>query len=260
MIDFQNPVAHYALAYACQVLPAVLKDKQEERTEEALNSYQMAINLKPDFKWAYWGLKNSYMTIMEDSTPLYEQALDACKVVTEFDSEDPRGYFETGDVYHRMGDIKQAFSYFEKALEKDKTYIPAYLNMAEIEHDSGNQDETVKLYQKVIRINPNFAQGYYELGKVYQEINENEKALSNLRKAIELDIDYTEAHFAIGQICYEEHQDETAKIRFSRVIELEEDNAEAHYYLGMIQHRNGHFKEAVKNSKPQFVFLRIQQR
>ncbi|MBQ2592969.1 MAG: tetratricopeptide repeat protein, partial [Candidatus Riflebacteria bacterium] len=246
MIDFQNPVAHYALAYACQVLPAILADKQEERTEEALNSYQMAINLKPDFKWAYWGLKNSYLTIMEDSTPLYEQALDACKVVTEFDSEDPRGYFETGDVYHRMGDTKQAICYFEKALEKDKTYIPAYLNMAEIEHDSGNQDETIKLYQKVIRINPNFAQGYYELGKVYQEIKENEKALSNLRKAIELDIDYTEAHFAIGQICYEEHQDETARIRFSRVIELEEDNADAHYYLGMIHHRNGHFKEAVE--------------
>ena len=246
MVDFQNPVAHYALAYACQVLPAVLADKQEERTEEALNSFQMAINLKPDFKWAYWGLKNSYLTVYEDSQPLYEQALEACKLVTELDSEDPRAYFETGDVYHRMGDVEQALTCFEKALEKDKTYIPAYLNMATIKHDAGNFDETIKLYQKIIRINPNFAQGYYELGRVYQEIHENEKALSNLRKAIELDIDYTEAHFAIGQICYEEGQDETAKIRMSRVIELIPENAEAHYYLGMIHHRGGRFKMAVE--------------
>ena len=246
MVDFQNPVAHYALAYACQILPAVLPDKQEERTEEALNSYQMAINLKPDFKWAYWGLKNSYLTILEDSTPLYEQALEACKAVTEFDSEDPKAYFEAGDVYHKMGDTAQALAYFQKALEKDKTYIPAYLNMAEIKHDEGNKDETIKLYQKIIRINPNFAQGYYELGRVYQEIGENEKALSNLRKAIELDIDYVEAHFSIGQICYEEHQNETAKIRFSRVIEIIPESAEAHYYLGMVNHRCGNFNAAIE--------------
>ena len=30
MLDFQNPVAHFALAYACQVFPANLAEKQEE--------------------------------------------------------------------------------------------------------------------------------------------------------------------------------------------------------------------------------------
>ena len=132
MVDFQNPVAHFALAYACQILPSILPEKQEERLEEALNSYQMAINLTPDFKWAYWGLKDSYLTVVEGATPLFEQALDACKLVTELDPEDPRAYYETGDVYRRMGQLQQAFEYFEKAVEKDKTYIPAYLNMAEI--------------------------------------------------------------------------------------------------------------------------------
>ncbi|HMM59997.1 MAG TPA: tetratricopeptide repeat protein, partial [Candidatus Rifleibacterium sp.] len=167
MVDFQNPVAHFALAYACQILPSILPEKQEERLEEALNSYQMAINLTPDFKWAYWGLKDSYLTVVEGATPLFEQALDACKLVTELDPEDPRAYYETGDVYRRMGQLQQAFEYFEKAVEKDKTYIPAYLNMAEIRSEEKRPEEAVRLYQKVIRINPNFAQGYYELGRVY---------------------------------------------------------------------------------------------
>jgi tetratricopeptide (TPR) repeat protein len=246
MVDFQNPVAHFALAYACQILPSILPEKQEERLEEALNGYQMAINLTPDFKWAYWGLKNSYLTTIENSTPLYDQALEACKLVTELDPEDPRAYFETGDVYLRMGNLQMAYDCFATASEKDKTYIPAWLNMAEIKFREHKDDEAVRLYQKVIRINPNFAQGYYELGRVYKEIRENEKALANLRKAIELDIDYTEAHFAIGQICFEERQDEIARIRFSRVIELAPTYAPAHYFLGLLHHRNGRFQQAIE--------------
>jgi len=130
LVDSQSPIAHFSLGYACQVLKSKVSEKWEERQEQAIMAYQMAINLDPSLKWAYWGLKDAYLNPVEGMSTLFEEALDACKKVVEMDPEDPKAYFEIGEVYQKMGQEKEAFSNFVTATQKDIAFIPAYFKMA----------------------------------------------------------------------------------------------------------------------------------
>ncbi|MBI3038828.1 tetratricopeptide repeat protein, partial [bacterium] len=245
VVDSQSPIAHFALAYACQTFPSAIPEKQEERQEQALNGYQMTINLNPDFKWAYWGLKNSYLKPMAEMSPLFDEALEACQRVVEMDPQDPRAYFELAEVYRKMGRNDEAIQNFQSAIQNDLSYIPAYFGISEIRYDAKEFDEAIKFCQRVIRINPKFARGYFELGRVYKEKGQSEKALSNLKKAVELDLNYLDAYQMSGEILFAEENYENAFVRFKKVLELDPKNVSAHYRIARIYDKGKKFAEAL---------------
>ena len=120
-----------------------------DKLEEAIKSYEKALELKPDFTDAYIGIGNVYLESldMENAIYYYKKALYI----------DPRhviAYFNLGVAYGYNGQIDEAIASCKKAIELNPRFVEAYSYLGDLYLEKGDKDEALKAYKKVTELDP----------------------------------------------------------------------------------------------------------
>jgi len=98
------------------------------------------------------------------------RALDDFMRASECDPSRADIWTELATQYDRLGDQKQALSYYNDALKRDRAYAPALLGVARA-HLRARPPQTskaLKIFERVIKRSPKLPEPHYQLCKIYQ--------------------------------------------------------------------------------------------
>ncbi|OGX18536.1 MAG: hypothetical protein A3K83_07595, partial [Omnitrophica WOR_2 bacterium RBG_13_44_8b] len=101
-----------------------------------------------------------------------------------------RAYTERGNAYKNIGNLDEAISDYNKAIEIDPGYPNVYNNRGIAYLKKGNLDQALFDCNKAIQLNPKSSFFYFNLGNVYKSKGNATSAISNYDKAIEVDPDF----------------------------------------------------------------------
>ncbi|MGD1715945.1 tetratricopeptide repeat protein [Dapis sp. BLCC M172] len=140
---------------------------QEKRWDLAIENYQQAIVLKPNFSWYYYHLAQA----------LYEQ--------------------ENWD---------NAINNYYRAIELNQNFYWSYYNLGNALSKLQKWEEAINGYKNAIKIDPNFPWSYYNLGNALIELQKWDEAIYNYLYVTKLQPDIPGIYSKLGDAIEEKYQ------------------------------------------------------
>ena len=111
--------------------------------------YNKAIEKDPHDVWAYAGRGWLYMDLNN-----LRKARESFKKGVDANPNKPKSYYYFGNFFDGIKDFKSAETYYLKAIEKDKFYMPAYTRLVELYNKQKKQSASLELLNSLIEENP----------------------------------------------------------------------------------------------------------
>lgn len=173
----KKPEIGLSLAYAYRAdLYIEVKEYQK-----ALADLDKAVELKPNFYFAYWRRGIAYTRL-----DAYDKAVEDLTQTIKINPKFTGAYCDRGDAYFRLGQIKLAFKDYEKAIElsSNMTFPYNYRAMAYVKQE--NYKAALMDLNRVLSINKNNHNAYYYRGICYYDMGQYDKAADDFTMAIQL--------------------------------------------------------------------------
>jgi len=174
-------------------------------------------------------------------------------------------YLKGQDYLYRLTkrSVERAIQLFEKAIELDARYAPAYAGCSSaygqmywlFAREEKYRDRAQELSFKALMYDNNLAEAYTAMGLSYFIAGKFEEASASSRKAIELDPDDFVAHWTLGRIHFTRGEFEQAYGLYRRVIDLKPEFLTAYSDLRMTCERLGRQEEAALTRSKQLERL-----
>ena len=225
-------------------------------TEQAIESFQRAIALRPDSAHSHASLAMALMRMGR-----LGEAIDSFRPAIELGLNHPQ-------VHHHFGIAllqTQQYAEAEVALRRTLTIDP---NMHEACHHLGEAlgrqnklDAAAEMFETAIKIKSDFSRPYHGLGVVYGLRGELDEAIDSFRKAIELSPEYSDAYQGLAAVRHRTNRIEEARENYRKAIELRPTYLQARFGLGMAAELAGDTSESIRQyeeilrQRPDFVDL-----
>jgi tetratricopeptide (TPR) repeat protein/beta-lactamase regulating signal transducer with metallopeptidase domain len=162
-----------------------------------------------------------------------DDAISDINKAIELNPEDAAAYFNRGNAFYEKGQIEKAVSDYTKAIEKNPRYTNAYFSRGYVYLTTGEYSKAISDYNTVIDIHPDNAHAYNYRGCGYFAQEEYQEAIDDFSKAIALDPGYIDAYRNRGYIYYDIKKMYRSAIEdYSKAIELNPEDAVNYYYRG----------------------------
>ncbi len=91
--------------------------------------------------------------------------------------EQAYSYRKEGYRLQNMGDLEEALTYYQKAIQIYPYYYQAYNDLGIVLEEMGNDEEAKKMYEQALVINPHYLPPYTNLALLYEKLNNKKKAI-----------------------------------------------------------------------------------
>jgi TolB-like protein/Flp pilus assembly protein TadD len=186
-----------------------------EDDRKALDSYNRAIALDPNFALAYVGVAEEYDNLAGASLSDPKDALAKAKAAVH------------------------------KALELDETLAQAHTMLGVIKLEEWDWSGAESEFKRALDLNPNLARAHGMYGSYLTVMGRPTEALAQIKLAQELDPLNMQAKSGEGLALYDAHRFDEAIGQLQHVIELQQDFSFAHYFLGASYAMKGMYPEAI---------------
>ena len=149
---------------------------------KAIIDFNNALEIEPAYSIAYCNRGVSYVNLKE-----YEKAVADFNKAIDLDSENAYIYYNRGVSYTNLKKYEKAIADFNKVIELDPKNDIAYDNRGLNYMNLKKYKEAIADYTQAIKINPEDASAYYNRACTYALCEKVEDALVNLRRALEID-------------------------------------------------------------------------
>lgn len=155
-------------------------------------------------------------------------------------AETIQSLYTQGEESYAHGDFHKAIELYEKVIELEPDFAPAY-NALGLAHKEINTDlnEVAWLFKTATEIDPKFAQAYDNLGKAYYGLGEFDKAEDNCLKALELIPNLPSAQMSLAWIYLLGKSKPGQAIYYFQEFLKRNKAPYAYYGLGMAYFMNG---------------------
>jgi tetratricopeptide (TPR) repeat protein len=113
--------------------------------------------------------------------------------------------------------------------------------------ESGDKIQAIKLYQKIMELDPGFAPAWINLGTIHFHLREFDWAEQLYRRATEIDPAYVLAFFDLGNVLDELQRLDESIAAYRRAVALAPRYADAHYNLALAHERKGEARSALRH-------------
>ena len=234
------------------ILGAALRG--QGKLQKAVNSYNKAIQLKPDYAEGYYNCGNvlSLQGKLDEALQSYDKAI-------ELKPDYAGAHYNRGNTLGQMGLPGEAIRSYDKAIELKPDYAGAHYNRGNALGQLGQLDEALKSYDKAIQLKPDYAEVHSNHGNTLKQLGQLDEALKSYGKAIQLKPDYAEAYYNRGNVLRLQGKLDEALQSYDKAIQLKPDYAEAYTNRGNVLEQIGLPGEAIGSYdkaiqlKPDFV-------
>ena len=157
---FTGQYLHAAFFNQCLAKRNQARARMDSQTpEQARQVYEQALALAPDDYF----LHGNYERFLEAGGYL-AQAIEEAKRCCEIVPQLPGGFYYTGALFVRKGNVNEATNYFLRAIAIQKDYAQAETAMGEILANQQKTDDAIHWFNHAIRSDPNYVETYLALG------------------------------------------------------------------------------------------------
>ena len=175
-LDPELSLPHFQLGYLLT---------QQGKFEEAVPFYQKAIALYPNHTGAYYQLANAYFRLGKQE--------EGKRQLEKFREIKAKERFNLAERSLKKGEIDEALTAFQRTLDMDAAFAPAYARLSAIAVQQNDLEAAVEHLQRALEIRPNFAAGHYQLGSIYHKQGKVEKAIESFEAAVTLNPNFAQA-------------------------------------------------------------------
>ncbi len=130
-----------------QLLDEALAHHEAKRYREALAAYEQAIQIDPDFSYAYNGKSLALYNLKR-----YREAFDTIEHAIVLTPSDPSLYYGKGRVLEQMQDYQDALRAYEQALRLDPRYALAWHKKGDVLHQMNHRKESLAAYERAKKL------------------------------------------------------------------------------------------------------------
>ena len=128
-----------------------------------------------------------YKGVDESKKENHEKAIDYFEKAVEIDPEFAFAWDNIGISYRKVGDYDKALYAYQRSLEIDSTGLMPLQNIAIVYRFKKEYDKAIAAYNRLAEIDKDNPETYYGIGQVYTVfLNDHEKGLENMCKAYNL--------------------------------------------------------------------------
>ncbi|MFS8116868.1 MAG: tetratricopeptide repeat protein [Microcoleus sp.] len=164
----------------------------EGKRDEAIESYEKAIAIKPDWAEAYGniGSARSQQGDLDSAIVNYQKAV-ALKPELEV------LHFNLGNSFLQQNKYEEAITNYQNTLKIKPDWAEVHANLGSCFSMQGRLEEALTSYQEALRLKPDWAEVYCRMGHI-QKQDKPLEAIAHFEKAIECNPKLSEAH---QQLC-----------------------------------------------------------
>jgi tetratricopeptide (TPR) repeat protein len=232
---------HYTLGGLCH---------WDRKYEKALAHFRVAHDLAERLgntqlrAWSLNGLGNVY-----DNLGRYEEAIGSFERAIDLDPEDAHPHNGLGNVYYQQGRYEEAIAAYQRAIELDPEIAYPHNGLGNVYYQQGRYEEAIAAYQRAIELDPEVAYPHNNLGSVYADLGRYEEAIAAYQRAIDLDPEDASPHNGLGNVYDQQGRYEEAIAAYQRAIDLDPEVAYPHNNLGNVYRAQSRHEEAIKAYK-----------
>lgn len=198
---------------------------RDEDFKKAIELYERAIEIDPDYALAYWGIGNAYEARFNlgpgrgdpgDLEKMLENYLRAYDLNPDF-AETNLGL---GWTYFYLGDNDKAIQFFKRAVELDSNNAIVNLDAGAFLRSIGLYRQAIKYFQRAVKLNPPAVFPRILMASCRLHLGEPEKAAREMEKAIEKEPGNLSAriHYALALIMMHRLEEARRELETARKI------------------------------------------
>ncbi|MBS9391665.1 MAG: tetratricopeptide repeat protein [Dolichospermum sp. LBC05a] len=210
--------------------------------EEAISSYDKAVEFKPDY---YEAWNNRGISLA--NLGRYEEAISSYDKAVEFKPDDHKAWNNRGNSLRNLGRYEEAISSYDKAVEFKPDYHQAWNSRGYSLHYLGRYEEAISSYDKAVEFKPDKHEAWYNRGYSLHYLGRYEEAISSYDKAVEFKPDFNEAWYNRGYSLHYLGRYEEAISSYDKAVEFKPDFHEAWYNRGISLGNLGRYEEAISS-------------
>jgi tetratricopeptide (TPR) repeat protein len=189
------------------------EQQAEDRQDEAIEQFMIALRLKPDHPKAHYNLGVAYQAKEE-----LERAIEHYRTATELDPDYVEAHNNLGNAYRLKAMYDKAIEQYTEALRLDPGLERAHNNLGLIYKTIGRYEEAVVHFRETLRTNPDSAAPHINLGVVFRKMGRTDEAIMHFREALRFEPENAMIH-----------------LNLSNAYGLKGMAAEAEYHMGVFR-------------------------
>lgn len=175
MIDLSEYRRHFSKE-AMKEFDRGVKADQAHKPEDAIQHYEKAIKLAPDFYPARNNLGSDYLS-KSDFAAAQKQFEEAIRL----NKDDSQAYFNLGNVLTLTGDLAEAETAIKQGLQKRPDSAFGYFLLGSLYSRAGKGAEGERNLRHAIELDPDMPQVYLQLVNLYVQQNRKTEAIAELQ-------------------------------------------------------------------------------
>jgi TolB-like protein/Tfp pilus assembly protein PilF len=200
-VPTENLDAYYAYHLARQRMI----NRTVESLEQAMDLFRRAIEMDPEYAYAYVGLADTYMLMGDygglDLQKMVASAVPALDRALQLDSRLAPAYASLGAIRTKQFDFDAAEAAHRRAIELDPNYATAYHWYGDLLVSYANRPgDAIPLLEQAVRLDPLSPAITVTLGQAFEGMGQFEKALDLYHRAIEIAPDYVGSYFLLARM------------------------------------------------------------
>ena len=192
---------------------------------KALEYFQQAVDLDPEYALAYVGLADSYHELAYTAFPPTEvmpKAEKAVRKALQLDDSDTEAHATLGWILcHYQWDWAGAEKEFKRALELDVNGSKGPGMYAVFLDDMGRFEEGKRQHERALKLDPLSLIGNSNLGDAYYLALQYDKAIAQYQKTLEIDSQFSGAHFGLATTYHVKGMLPQAAAEFQQGLKIE---------------------------------------
>ncbi|MDH6358545.1 tetratricopeptide repeat protein [Parabacteroides sp. PF5-9] len=216
--------------------------QSQENLNGAIDDYTKGLEFRPTDRSMLVNKAVAYIQKKE-----FDHAEEVFAALMKSHANNSMNYLLRGAMYTEKGDTLRALADYDKAVEMDPYYAPAYGNRAILRYQQNNFDGALADLNEAVRLN-NRESGYYiNRGLVRYHLNDLRGAMADYDQVIEIDSRNLIARFNRGLLRFQVGDNNRAIEDFDVVIAQEPDNYMAYYNRALLHYETADYEGAIND-------------
>lgn len=213
-----------------------------KRHEDALDAYDKAIQIQPSY-WQAWNGRGKAL----DRLQRYGEAVNAFDAALKIKPDSLEAWNGRGNAQIELKQYSEAIASFDEALKLQPDYAPAWYRRGWALHNLRRYQEAVESYDKAIKSKPDSSTSWYQRGNALVNLERYSDAVESYDKAVQLQPNFYRAWYSRGSALTNLGQHEQAVASFDQAVKFNPSDYESWYSRGWGLHQLGRYEEAIKS-------------